>query len=129
MVLSSLQARLTSATRERDAYINCLKDLKSKSPTDAAVHQAETELEAAKTDEERAYSELLSLEKEKVALEEELADLDAESRELDREEEEFWRSRNAFDLRYSSMKELKDALEASYQHDLQQLERLRRTNV
>ena len=129
IVLTALQARLSATTKERDAFINCLKDLKSKSPTEGEVAEAESELAAAKAEEKRAYSELLSLEKEKVALEKELAELDAESKELDGEEEEFWRSRNAFDLRYTSMKELKDSLESSYQHDVQQLERLRRTNV
>lgn len=127
--MSNLQARLLAATRERDAYIACLKDLKSKSPSESEVARAAAELKTAQAEEARAYEELLQLEKEKASLEDELAELDIESRELDRDEEEFWRHRNAFDMRWASMKEVKDALETSYQHDLQQLERLRRTNV
>ena len=129
LVLSGLQARLAASIRERDAFNSCLKDLKNNAPSIADAKQAEDTLDKAKALEDKAYQELLALEQEKAEFEDELAELDAESRELDQEEEEYWRKRNAFDLKLSSVLELKDTLSASYHRDLQQLERLRRTNV
>ena len=129
LLLASLQARLTSSTKERDAYITFLRDLNNKIPTDEEVSKAQADLAKAKTAESEAFSELLQLEKEKASLDEELADLEADSRALDLVEESFWRSRNAFALTLSSFQNERDALNASYDHDAQQLERLQRTNV
>ena len=129
LLLSSLQARLSASTKERDAYISFLKELKNNVPTPAEVAKAEANLAAARSAEEEAFSELLKLEKEVASLEDESAALEAESRALDEEEEEFWRSRNAHTLRLTSFQATRDALNASYDHDTQQLERLQRTNV
>lgn len=129
LLLSSLQARLASSTKERDAYITFLRDMNHNIPTDEEVANARAELAKAKTAESEAFSELLQLEKEKASLDDELADLEAESRALDLEEDSFWRSHNAFALKLSSFQNERDALNASYDHDAQQLERLQRTNV
>jgi beclin 1 len=129
VLLSSLQARLASSTKERDAYIMFLKEVKNNIPTDAEVTKAEHDLEAAKKDESAAFAELLALEKEKDQLEQEFAVLDANALELDKEEEEFWRARNAFALILSSIQDSRDAFTAAYNHDAQQLDRLQRTNV
>ena len=129
LLLSSLQARLSASTKERDAYISFLKELKNNAPTSAEVAKAEANLAAARSAEEEAFSELLKLEKEVAALEDESATLEVETRALDEEEEGFWRSRNAHTLRLTSFQATRDALNASYDHDSQQLERLQRTNV
>ncbi|MCJ1407900.1 autophagy protein 6 [Ptychographa xylographoides] len=129
LLLISLQARLSAANKERDAYIQFLKELKNNVPSPAEVAQAEADLAAAHLQEERAYTQLLALEKEKAALADELAELEEESGALDTKEEEFWRSRNALALTLSSLQETRDALNAAYEHDAQQLERLQRTNV
>ena len=129
LLLSSMQARLASTAKERDAYIAFLKELKSNAPTAEEVARAESDLSAAKASEAKAFNELLTLEKEKADLEDEMIDLEAESRALDQEEEAYWRSRNTFDLRLAKFRDQCDALNASYDHDAQHLERLQRTNV
>ena len=129
LLLSALQTRLLASTKERDAYITFLKELKNNVPTSDEVAEAESELAKAKLAEDRAFAELLKLEKQKDSLEEEIAELDEESHALDREEAEFWGSRNAFDMKLRSFQDTRDALKASYEHDAQQLERLQRTNV
>ena len=129
LLLSSLQARLASSTKERDAYITFLRELKSNVPSAADISKAEADLTAAKASQEKAFAELLDLEAEKAVMEDEIMDLEKESRELDLEEEAFWRERNAFALTLSSFQDTRDALNAAYEHDSQQLERLQRTNV
>ena len=129
LLLSSFQARLTSSSKERDAYIAFLRELKNNVPSELEVSKAEKELAAAKVAEAGAFSELQAMEAEKATLENELVSLEEESRNLDQEEEAFWRSRNAFALTLSSFQDTRNALNASYDHDLQQQERLQRTNV
>lgn len=129
LLLSSLADRLTSATKERDAYISFLKSLKNNAPTSNDISKAQSALKSAQDAEAKAFSDLVSLEKEKAALEKEIAELEAESMSLDLEEQEFWQSRNAFTLKLSSFQNERDALNAAYDHDTQQLERLQRTNV
>ena len=129
LLLSSMQGRLASTIKERDAYIGFLKELKSNAPTAEELMKAESDLATANTTEKTVFGELLALEKEKAELEDELVDLEAESRGLDHEEEVYWRSRNAFDLRFAKFRDARDALTAAHDHDARQLERLQRTNV
>ena len=129
LLLSQLNNRLLASTKERDAYITFLKELRNSAPTEAEVEKARSDLKAAKLAEDEAFAELLALEKEKAKLEEEIADLDAESRKLELSEQTFWRSKNAFDVKLSAFADTRDALNASYDHDAEQLERLQRTNV
>lgn len=129
LLLSSYQSRLSAATKERDAYIAFLKTLNNNPPTPSAVSAAQTSLNAARAAESRAFSELVMLEREKALLDAELANLEAESLVLDDEEQSFWRSRNAFALKLSAFQNDRDALNAAYDHDARQLERLQRTNV
>lgn len=129
LLLSTLSTRLSSATKERDAYISFLKNLKNSAPSPAELSKAHSTLKSAQEAEAKAFSELLSVENGKSALDAEIADLEAESLALDAEEQQFWRSRNAFALKLSEFQNERDALNAAYDHDTQQLERLQRTNV
>ncbi|KAI4150461.1 MAG: hypothetical protein LQ340_004053 [Diploschistes diacapsis] len=129
LLLAQFHKRLLESTKERDAYVTFLKELKNSTPTEIEVATAKNELKAAKTAEEEAFAELLELEKEKAKLEEEIADLDVESRVLDLEEMKFWKAKNAFDVKLLAFAGTRDALNASYDHDAEQLERLQRTNV
>ena len=129
LLLTSLQTRLTTSTKERDAYISFLKSLNSSTPTSVEVSRAQTSLAAARSAQSEAFDELLLLEREKASLDEDVADLEAESLSLDDEEQDFWRSRNAFALTLAASQNDRDALSAAYDHDAQQLERLQRTNV
>ena len=129
LLLSSLQARLSASTKERDAYITFLKSLTNAVPTAADVSKAQSTLNTSQVAKAQAFSELLALEKEKASLDAEIANLEAESLALDADEKSFWRSRNAFALTLSSFQNELDAVNAAYDHDTQQLERLQRTNV
>lgn len=129
LLLSSLQSRLAASTKERDAYVAFLKTLTNNIPTPSAVSAAQASLSTTRAAESRAFADLLTLEQEKASLDAELAELEAESLALDREEQAFWRSRNAFALTLSSFQNDRDALNATYDHDAHQLERLQRTNV
>ncbi|KAI4233205.1 MAG: hypothetical protein LQ349_004551, partial [Xanthoria aureola] len=129
LLLSQLQSRLSSATKERDTYISFLKSLNATTPTSADLTKAQKSLAEARTADANAFSDLLALEKEKAALDAEIASLEAESLALDAEEQDFWRSRNAFALTLADFQNERDALNAAYDHDAQQLERLQRTNV
>ena len=129
LLRSQLQSRLAAATKERDAYVTFLKTINNATPTSSEVSKAQSSLASSKAAEAKAFSELLILEKEKASLDDEVATLEAESLALDEEEQAFWRSRNAFALTLSSFQNDRDALNAAYDHDAQQLERLQRTNV
>ena len=129
ILLSSLQGRLQAATKERDSYVQFLKTLNSSIPTQEEVSAAEAARVKAKEQEEKAFQELLALEAEKAEIDAEIAELEEESRALDVEEAAFWASRNAFSQKLLDFQSARDALEVKYEHDLQQLERLSRTNV
>lgn len=129
LLVEGMEKRLANATRERDAYVDFLKNANADVPTDEERHQAQQELKAVREEEEAALAELEQLEAEKAALEEELAALDREARDLDEEEEAFWRERNAFAQVLSSFQNERDSVNMRYDHDARQLERLQRTNV
>jgi beclin 1 len=129
LLLSQLQSRLAATTKERDAYITFLKTLNNTTPTQAEISKAQSSLAASKAAEANAFAELLALEEERAALDDEVATLEAESLALDDEEQAFWRSRNAFALTLNSLQNERDAVNAAYDHDAQQLERLQRSNV
>ena len=128
-LLSALQQRLSSATKERDAYVQFLKQLNSSIPTEDDVLAAKGALAKAKDQEEKAFEDLKALEAEKATLDAEIAELEEESRALDEEEALFWASRNAFTQKLLDIQTSRDALEAKFAHDSLQLERLSRTNV
>ena len=129
ILISSLKSRLDASTKERDKYITFLKTLNNSAPTQAELSKAHNSLASSKAREVKAFAELQALENEKNNLDEEIASLEAESLALDEEEETFWRSRNAFSQTLSTFQGERDALNAAYDHDSQQLEQLRRTNV
>ncbi|CRG92053.1 Vacuolar protein sorting-associated protein 30 [Talaromyces islandicus] len=129
LLVEGLQKKLTTATKERDAYISFLKTLNASVPSDEDVEAANKALKQSQEEEEAAYKELLALEKEKADIDREIAALEEESRELDLEEEKFWRDRNAFALTLAEFQDERDALNMRYDHDSRQLEQLQRTNV
>lgn len=129
LLLSSFQGRLAASTKERDAYIAFLKTLNNSTPTSTEIDKAQASLRTAKAAQSKAFVELLALEEERAGLHDDIANLEAESLTLDDEEQAFWRSRNSFALTLSAFQNDRDALNAAYDHDAQQLERLQRTNV
>ncbi|KAL8632356.1 hypothetical protein Q9189_001928 [Teloschistes chrysophthalmus] len=129
LLLTHLQSRLSAAQKERDTYISFLRSLDTTSPSPQTLQKAEKSLKEARTAESKAFADLLALEKQKKELDGEIASLEAESLALDKEEQAFWRDRNAFSLTLSEFQNERDALQAAYEHDAAQLERLQRTNV
>lgn len=130
MLLTSLNTKLATATRERDAYASFLKQLQQA----ATKHKGEKEsidkeLEQLQKDEETAFSELLQVEEQKRQLENELADLEEENKQLEKEEQQFWLSRNAFDEKQHELETELASLQQKYAHDQKHFERLQRTNV
>lgn len=129
ILVDGMQKRLAAATRERDAYIEFLRQANADIPTDEEVAAAERELREANQREEAALDELQRLEREKNAMDEEILTLEEESRKLDEEEEVFWAERNAFNTKLTDFQNERDRIHAKYEHDTRQLQRLQRTNV
>lgn len=129
MLVSAFNARLASATRERDAYASFLKALQQTSPRSSDDTSARKELDLLAQEEDETLTELVKLEQEKKELEAELLGLEEETRQLDSREEQFWKSRNTFDDRMHDLEVDLISLQQKYAHDQQQLERLQRTNV
>lgn len=130
MLISSLNSKLATAMRERDAYASFLKQLQQA----AAKHKDDEatvskELASLEKEEEAAFAELQQLEQQKRQLENELADLETESKQLDRQEERFWLSCNAFDEQEHALQVDLASLQQKHAHDLRQYEKLQRTNV
>lgn len=128
-LVEQLQKRLNNASRERDAYVDFLRQANADVPTDEELQHARKELKRLQESERAAFAELESLEKEKAAMEAEILDLDAQGRDLDHREELFWAERNNFSQKLSNLQSERDRLNSQYDHDSKQLERLRRANV
>ncbi|KAF2753251.1 APG6-domain-containing protein [Pseudovirgaria hyperparasitica] len=129
LLVAGLQKRLGHTTRERDAYVEFLRNANVDIPSEEEIKQAQEALGAMSVRETTAIAELEKLESEKAALDLELQVLDDESEKLNIAEEEFWRERNAFAAAFSEFKSQRDAINTKYNHDSKQLERLQRTNV
>lgn len=129
LLLDGLQKRQAGVIRERDAYVQFLKQAQEDVPTDEEKAQTKRELEDAQRREKQALEELEALEAEKVRMENEIATLEAEAEQLDEEEERFWRERNAFTAELTAFQEERDSLQSQLAHDNKLLESLQRTNV
>lgn len=129
MLVEGLQKRLGSATRERDAYIEFLRQANADIPTDEEVQAAEAELRDAQQREAAALTELEQLEKEKAVMDQEILALEEESNKLDEEERDFWEGRNAFSAKLADFQNERDRVNAKYEHDSKQFQRLQRINV
>lgn len=129
LLVEKLQKRLTAATNERDAYVSFLRQANSDIPSEEERKHAEQVLRKMRNKESVALQELALLESQKAAMDEEIQSLDRESRDLEEEEEAFWGDRNAFTATLTAFRNEKDAMNARYDHDSNQLQRLQRTNV
>ncbi|KAL1882121.1 hypothetical protein VTK73DRAFT_2212 [Phialemonium thermophilum] len=129
LLVEEMQKKLENASRERDAYVNVLKELQAEVPTDEELRAQQQALEKAKKEEFAAVEELRRLEDAKVGLDAELLTLEAESRRLDGEEESFWRDRNAFASKLAEFQNERDSINSKFDHDSQLLEKLQRSNV
>ena len=129
MLVEEMQKKLESANREKDAYVNYLKELKASEPTDEEIRAQEEATRKAKQAEKELLEELQALEQEQAALEREKLELEVEIREVDIKEEEFWRARNAFNTTLIDFQNERDSINSKFDHDSRQLEKLQRSNV
>ena len=129
LLVDGLQRRLANATKERDAYVDFLRQANADVPSEDEVAQARRALSAARKSEAAAIAELEALEAEKAALDADQHALETESVSLEGSETAFWASRNAFTTRLSALQKSRDALTAQLAHDQLQLQRLQRCNV
>lgn len=126
---SSINARIATAAKERNAYLSFLEYLNDKAPTPSKVSDATSSLSSTRAAESNAVSLLLALEQEKSLLDAELAAAEAESLALDREEQIFWQSYNSSNSDLYSIEQNSEALNTAYDHDIRELDRLLRTSV
>lgn len=129
MLVEGLQKKLDVASKERDAYVNYLKDVRAHQPSEEQIKAQEAALKKAEQDRVDALGELKKLEAEKTALDEEILALEEESQQLDKEEERFWRERNAFATKMADFQAERDSINTKYNNDSQLLEKLQRSNV
>lgn len=129
MLLEKLQKRLDSATKERDAYVNFLKQVNASVPTREEVAKSQSALLKAQQDQAAAIEELIKLEKEKAEVDDEISALEEEALLLDIEEAQFWGERNAFSMKLAEFQNVRDSINTQYSHDTALLEKLQRTNV
>ncbi|KAK8927405.1 Vacuolar protein sorting-associated protein 30 [Metarhizium anisopliae] len=129
LLIDGLQRKLQVASKERDAYVRHLRQVKTERPSTDEMKARQERLQKAEKDRVAAMDELRRLEKEKDALDEEILALEEESRQLDKEEEIFWRGRNAFAAKMSDFQSERDSINSKYSHDSQLLEKLQRSNV
>ena len=129
LLITGMEKRLANATKERDSYLDFLKNARAEMPTDDEAKETQRELLQVKGQEAAALKELEELESEKATMEEELAALALESKQLEAEEEAFWRDRNAVVDSIRHLEEEKESLELRYAHDERLLADLSRVNV
>lgn len=129
MLVEGLQKKLDIASKERDAYVRHLKDVKASQPTEEDISAQKEALRKAEADKAASMEDLKKLELEKDSLDQEILALEEESRQLDKGEEKFWRERNAFATKMAEFQSEKDSINTKYSNDSQLLEKLQRSNV
>ncbi|KAG6037744.1 Vacuolar protein-sorting-associated protein 30 [Claviceps citrina] len=129
LLVEGLQRKLEASTKERDAYVKYLRQVKAERPGADEIKARQDALKRAERERAAALEELKELESEKDTLDAEILALEEESRQLDKEEELFWRERNAFATRMADFQAERDSINAKYTHDSQLLEKLQRSNV
>lgn len=128
-LISGMEKRLANATKERDAYVDFLRQAHADMPTAEEAENTAAQLAAIREQEASALAELEDVEKEKAALEDELRALESESAALDEEEKVFWAERNAVDAQVRTLQEEESSLTLRLAHDEDLLRQLRRVNV
>jgi beclin 1 len=129
LLVEGLQKRLNSTNKERDAYVEFLRQANSDIPSTEEVKNADEKLRQARKKENAAMEELQRLETEKSAMERDILELDAELNELDLKEEEFWAERNAHAVELSAFQNERDRVNTQFHHDNDLLLKLQKANV
>lgn len=129
LLVDSLQKRLASSTKERDMYVEMLREFNADIPSEEELQHARNELDKARARERSAMAELEKLEAEKAAMDEDLLSLKIQSAELDTKEDSFWASRISFSQTLAEAQKDRNATIRKYENDSKALQRLQRANV
>lgn len=129
LLVDGLQKRLASSTKERDMYVEMLRNFNADIPSEEEVQHARSELDKARARERSAMSELEKLEAEKAAMDEELLSLKMQSASLDARESTFWASRISFSQTLAAAQKARSAAARKHDNDAKALQRLQRANV
>jgi beclin 1 len=129
ILVEGLQKRLVHANKERDAYVDFLRQANADIPSEDEVRQAEQEHQRAKKEEQSALEELRNLEAEKAELEKDILGLDSVLRDLEIREEKFWEQRNEHFMDLTKYQNERDRVNNQFEFDTKQLQRLQRANV
>jgi beclin len=129
ILVEGLQKRLAQANKERDAYVDFLRQANADIPSEEDVRQAEEEHQRAYKEEQSALDELQNLEREKAELEKEILGLDSVLHDLETREEKFWEQRNEHSMELTKYQNERDRVNNQFEFDSKQLQRLQRANV
>ncbi|KAH8899373.1 APG6-domain-containing protein [Thozetella sp. PMI_491] len=129
LLVEEMQKKLDGVGRQREAYVNYLKETQADQPTEEEKRAQEDAHREALAAESEARELLIELEKEKAAMDGELIGLEEMSLQLNDDEEDFWRERNAFASKLADFQNERDSINSKFDHDSRLLEKLQRSNV
>lgn len=129
LLIDTLQKRLATANKDRDLYVDFLRQANADIPTDEEVKDAEKKLQALKKKEAAAETELEKLEEELEALRIENEALEVDINSQDHKEDEFWEERNAHTFNLNEFVNDRDRINTQFDHDNKLLQKLQRANV
>lgn len=129
VLLAAYKVRLDQATQERDTYLDFVGSIQDQASTKAEAIEAEKSLAESKRLQNEAFDELLRLEAEKRQLDDEIEGLEMEALELEADERTYWLAQNSLNEDIAEFEHEQAATAAKYKHEMEVLERLRRTNV
>ncbi|KAK9469622.1 autophagy protein Apg6-domain-containing protein [Lipomyces arxii] len=128
-LVDDLKQQYLEFIRDRDAYVEFLKQVENDKPTAEEQAAAEKELAEIVRKQEQVMAELRESEEERKKVEAEIEALENQSKELSKEEERFWITRNNFSQELEDFLNERDAVKMQFQHDSELLEKLEKTNV
>lgn len=130
ILLNQMKTQYDRSSKERDVYIQFLQKLQNKqAPVVTKSQESIDEIDRLKTQENELLDELMSLEQEKSDLDNEIKSVQQEIEEIELQEQEFFKDENRKEIEIRSFLKEKDTIQAEYEFNLTQLEKLRKTNV
>lgn len=131
LMLTYFTGRLNSANKERDAYAGFLKS--AQQSVSSAARESDVKASRKSTDAKKLhsslYEQLENTESDMKQLEAQIMELEEQTQQADLEEQAYWTSRNSVDDGLHQTTSRLSFLREKQTHDIQQLERLQRTNV
>ncbi|ODV95061.1 hypothetical protein PACTADRAFT_43813 [Pachysolen tannophilus NRRL Y-2460] len=130
LLIEQMKLKLDQSVKEKDVYLQFLKKLSKQSGPDLnKSKEAVAELDRLKTQEKDLNQEFENLKIEEEKLLHELKELELENIKLTKEESEIWIKRNKFEQEVIDFTQERDSVNAMYEFNLNQLDKLRKSNV